>query len=258
MKTTRTGTASGDNIDVANSAIRDMAQWPSERTLVPPREPTIRDMLNNLTEEQIQRAATHAGRTAPSKRTVRRWKQQGRIPDPRTAELIARHDLINQIGGIDKAMDVLQRSRSALNAWLAGTSNKMRKDARARASDAKALQRLADSGIDPNTQTPRITFVADVMVLMSNEQYDYRRRKDFILGPKAHPSDRVGQDIAKGNHMDRDTILAFAMAVARNDYATVVALLQEYTSLHVADFREFDNSAGFHFEHISKLRVLWL
>lgn len=88
-----------------------------------------RDALQQLSIRQIKAAVKAAGGGTRSDRTIRRWKQNGRIPDSQVAELVRRRASIAELGGVKAAAQMLGRSPSAIYAWQAGRTHDLSKDA---------------------------------------------------------------------------------------------------------------------------------
>lgn len=237
--------AGGKQVSVDAAAVRDLSK--SRRTgIVAARTP--RDQLNEIGYDAVRKAATDAGRKPPSARTFRRWRQQNRIPDVNVAKLVARRDEIKRLGGTADAAQQLGRSERAVRDYQAGRTRNLRPDARSRLVDAKAAQRLIDSGIDTSTATPTIRFYADVHARDSGEGYDYRSRKEFSFG---------GSDPKDHTPMSHDQITALGRALADDDYARATALLEEHASTNFALFDDYDDTFGFHFDRISDFRIDW-
>ncbi|WP_139319518.1 hypothetical protein [Gordonia sp. CNJ-863] len=128
--TATTTAAAGRQVSVAAGTAADLAR--ADAGLVGERTPT--DHLGTIGYDAACKAAQDAGRRPPSRRTFRRWKQQGRIPDDRTADLVARRAEITRMGGVDGAAQQLGRSPSAVYDWRAGRTKSLRPDARAASS----------------------------------------------------------------------------------------------------------------------------
>lgn len=245
----------GSEIDVASTAVNTM------RTSLPDALPqrSVADQIAGLGYDEICAAAVAAGHSPPAKRTVRQWRQQGRIPKGDIADLVARRDIIARLGGPEAAARALGRSKSAVYAWRAGRTGHFLPDAGARLTSLRAALRLRDAGIDPATQTPKISFVASVVVRSGNKQYDYRDSRRFTIGGVPGTQDYAkaeGTGLGEGR-MSADTVAAFADALARDDYSTMISILEEYVSTSVASFDVYDSGNGFHFESISDVRITW-
>ena len=248
----QTRASDGRTFEVSASAVRSLSSSWSPEEILADAGVTPSAYLKTLDYDDICASAVAAGRKPPSKRTVRRWKQHNRIPDAKVAELIERRAIIERLGGVRAAAAALGRSTSAIYRWRSGASSAMRADARARRNEALALLRLANSGIDPSRGAPRISFTADVKVIWQGDvDYDYRESKAFVIGPPD------GQDYARGNSMSTPMIREFAIAMAQEDHARMVTILEEYTSTDVADFGVYDNATGFHFDSVGNIRVSW-
>ncbi|GAB20247.1 hypothetical protein GOEFS_108_00070 [Gordonia effusa NBRC 100432] len=214
------------------------------RTGMAPRGPQAD--LTTIGYEQTRQAARAAGRTPPSPRTFRRWKQTGRIPHRDVADLVARHAEITRLGGVDQAAATIGRSPSAVRKWQAGKTHSMLPDASARRSEQSVNQRIVESGI-PSGARPRITFTASVHARWEGGDYDYRQSRSFAFGPGSPELDS----------MDSAAVSSLAHALASDDYDRATAIIEEHASTNYGSFGGFDDDTGFHFESISDLRITW-
>lgn len=242
--TATTTAAAGRQVSVAAGTAADLAR--ADAGLVGERTPT--DHLGTIGYDAACKAAQDAGRRPPSRRTFRRWKQQGRIPDDRTADLVARRAEITRMGGVDGAAQQLGRSPSAVYDWRAGRTKSLRPDAQGRLVDAQVAQRLVDSGVDVSRMRPTIHFTADVHARTDGGNYDYRMAKSFDFG---------GPQGLDHTQMSRQQIAALGDALARDDHARVAAILEEHASVNFAAFDDFDDDTGFHFDGVREFRIDW-
>lgn len=88
-----------------------------------------RDALRKLDPAQINAAVKAAGGETRSKRTIRRWKQRGHIPDSAVADLVRRRAAIAEMGGVKAAAQTLGRSTGAVYDWQAGRTHDLSKTA---------------------------------------------------------------------------------------------------------------------------------
>lgn len=206
-----------------------------------------RDRLAAIGYEQVRAAAVDAGRPPPSKRTERRWRQNGRIPHEAVAEMVRRRDTVARMGGVDRAGQALGRSDRAIRDWQTGRTQSLRADAAARLRRTQTRQVLADSNIDPRRARPVITFTADVHARSSGGgNYDYRSAKVFEFG-----SGLGNEDMPQSDVQD----LAVSLAEGDTDRAT--AILEEHASTRWAAFEGYSDDEGFHFEGISNFEIKW-
>ncbi len=101
-----------------------------------------RRALRSLDDEEINAAITAAGGEARKDRTLRRWRQKGRIPvvvvrpsddgkpRPSVEELVNRRATIKELGGVDEAAAKLGRKKRSVQRWLTGETRSFSKGAK--------------------------------------------------------------------------------------------------------------------------------
>ena len=191
-----------------------------------------------------------AGRTSPSGRTLRRWAQQNRIPDARTAELAQRRAAIARLGGVNAVAQKIGRSPSSVRKYLSGRTNELRNDAKSKLKAAKATDIMRKAGVLKPDGTPKVATIrvtGRVHVRNGDEVgYDYRTRTlDF-----------GNSDVP----FSAEESQALAAALANDDQARVVAILERHATLDYPENKGFDvygDQFGFHFDVIDKLDVTW-
>lgn len=211
---------------------------------------SVADLRTQIGNEGLRQAAIDAGRTPPSNRTLRRWAQQGRIPHADVAERAQRRGAVNRLGGINTVASQIGRSPSAVRKYQSGQTNELRNDAKSKLASAKAKNVMSTAGIlkpDGTTKIATISVTGRVHVRNGDEQgYDYRTRTiDF-----------GNSDVPFSEEESR----ALAEALANDDQARVVAILERHATLDYPENKGFDDYSdefGFHFDAIDSIDVTW-
>lgn len=198
----------------------------------------------------LRQAAIDAGRTPPSDRTLRRWAQQDRIPDARTAELAHRRAAIERLGGVQAVAKMIGRSPSAVSKYQTGVTQQLRNDANSKLKKAKATDTMKKAGVikpDGSTKIATIQITGRVHVRNGNEEgYDFRTRTMDFANSDTPFSEAESQ--------------ALAMALANDDQARVVAILEQHATMSYPEssgFDQYGDQFGFHFEAIDDFTVTW-
>lgn len=211
---------------------------------------SVKELRHEIGDDGLRQAAIDAGRTPPSDRTLRRWAQQGRIPHAETAQLAQRRAAIERLGGVDAVAQQIGRSPSSVRRYLSGKTHELRNDAKSKLSDAKAKDTMRKAGVLKPDGTPRVaTIRVTGRVHVRNGDtagYDYRTRTlDF-----------GNSDVP----FSAEESQALAAALANDDQARAVAILERHATLDYPESKGFDTYSdefGFHFEAIDKLDVTW-
>lgn len=211
---------------------------------------SVAQLRAEIGNDGLRQAAIDAGRTPPSDRTLRRWAQQDRIPHPEVAELAQRRAAITRLGGVNAVARRIGRSASSVRKYMAGRTNELRNDAKSKLTAAKATDTMRKAGVlnpdgSPKVATIRVT--GRVHVRNGDEAgYDYRTRTlDF-----------GNSDVPFSADESRE----IAAALANDDQARVVAILERHATLDYPENKGFDvygDQFGFHFDAIDKLDVTW-
>jgi len=211
---------------------------------------SVRQIRSEIGNEGLRQAAVDAGRTPPSDRTLRRWAQQGRIPHADVAELAQRRAAIQRLGGVSEVARRIGRSPSSVRKYMSGKTNELRNDARSKLKEVKAKEVMRRAGVlrpdgSPKVATIRVT--GRVHVRNGDEAgYDYRTRTlDF-----------GNSDIP----FSAEESEALAAALADDDQARVVAILERHATLDYPENKGFDvynDQFGFHFDAIDRIDVTW-
>lgn len=211
---------------------------------------SVKQLRNEIGNDGLRQAAIDAGRTSPSDRTLRRWAQQGRIPHAEIVELAQRRAAIARLGGVNAVAQQIGRSPSSVRKYMSGKTNELRNDAKSKLKAAKAKDTMEKAGVLKPDGTPKIATIrvtGRVHVRNGDEAgYDYRTRTlDF--GNSDTPFSAVESR-------------ELAAALANDDQARVVAILERHATLDYPENKGFDvygDQFGFHFDAIDKLDVTW-
>lgn len=217
----------------------------------------IRAVRDSIGVEGIRQAAIDAGRRPPSDRTVRRWIAANRIPHAGVADRVQRRSLVERQGGVKALAAKVGLSPSAISRYQQGQTGRFRQQRHRRAADevrvADALTRagLADSRGNL-VKDPHISVEAHFEYRNNgNTSSDYRTTRTFLIpdGPGA------GIAIAPLDSLDAKD---FAVAVARDDHAAAIAVIERHLTMnYAATFLDYDNGTGFHMEYVSDFTVDW-
>ena len=211
---------------------------------------SVKQLRSEIGNEGLRLAAIDAGRTPPSDRTLRRWAQQGRIPNAEIAELAQRRAAIERLGGVNEVAKKIGRSPSSVRKYMSGKTNELRNDAKTKLKAAKAKDTMQKAGVLKPDGTPKVATIrvtGRVHVRNGDEAgYDYRTRTlDF-----------GNSDVP----FSAEESQALAAALANDDQARVVAILERHATLDYPENKGFDvygDQFGFHFDAIDKLDVTW-
>ncbi|KJF19203.1 hypothetical protein EEB13_30740 [Rhodococcus sp. WS3] len=211
---------------------------------------SVRQIRTQIGNDGLRQAAIDAGRTPPSDRTLRRWAQQGRIPHSDVAERAQRRAAIERLGGIGAVAKKIGRSPSAVSRYRSGATNELRADAKKKLKKVKADDIMTRAGVLRPDGTPKkatIRVKGGVSVRNGSEEgYDYRvRTLDF-----------ANSDVPFTAEESRE----LASALANDDNARVVALLERHATLDYPENKGFDrysNDFGFHFDSIESVHIDW-
>ena len=211
---------------------------------------SVRQIRTEIGKEGLRQAAVDAGRKPPSDRTLRRWAQQGRIPHPDVTERAQRRAAIERLGGIDAVAKKIGRSRSAVSRYRSGETNELRADAKKKLKNVKAHDVMDRAGVlRPDGQPKKATIRVRGGVSVRNgseEGYDYRvRTLDFANSDSPFSLDETWE---------------LAMALAGDDHARVVAILERHATMDYPENKGFDqygDTFGFHFDSIESVHIDW-
>lgn len=211
---------------------------------------SVKSIRGDIGNDGLRQAAIDAGRTPPSDRTLRRWAQQGRIPNAEVAELARRRAAIERLGGVNAVAAQIGRDPSSVRKYQSGKTNQLRNDAKSKLTSAKAKHVMQKAGVlkpDGTSKIATIQITGRVHVRNGDESgYDYRTRTlDF--GNSDTP-------------FSAEESQALAEALANDDQARVVAILERHATLDYPENKGFDSyndQFGFHFDAIDRLDVTW-
>ncbi|MFF0818058.1 hypothetical protein ACFYVR_23270 [Rhodococcus sp. NPDC003318] len=211
---------------------------------------SVRQIRTEIGNTGLRQAAVDAGRTPPSDRTLRRWAQQDRIPNPEIAELAQRRAAIERLGGVNTVAKRIGRSPSTVRKYRSGQTNDLRNDAKSKLKAAKATDTMRKAGVLRPDGTPKqavIRVTGRVHVRNGDEVgYDYRTRTlDF-----------ANSDVPFSADESRE----LATALANDDQARVVAILERHATIDYPENKGFDrytDQFGFHFDAIDNIHIDW-
>ncbi|GAA4485937.1 hypothetical protein GCM10023094_41490 [Rhodococcus olei] len=211
---------------------------------------SVRQVRSQIGNAGLRQAAIDAGRTPPSDRTLRRWAQQNRIPNPDIAELAQRRAAIDRLGGINAVAQQIGRTPSSVRKYQSGQTNDLRNDAKSKLKAAKATDIMRKAGVLRPDGTPKratIRVTGRVHVRNGDETgYDYRTRTlDF-----------ANSDTPFSVEESRE----LATALANDDQARVVAILERHATIDYPENKGFDrytDQFGFHFDAIDNIHIDW-
>ena len=211
----------------------------------------VKQIRTEIGNEGLRQAAIDAGRRPPSDRTLRRWAQLGRIPHADVAELAQRRAAIQRLGGVKAVAQKIGRSPSSVRKWQAGHTHELRNDAKSKLKAAKAKDTMRKAGVlrsDGTTKRAVIQVTGRVHVRSGDEAgYDYRTRTlDFANSDTPFSTEESEQ---------------LAAALANDDQARVVAILERHATIDYPENKGFDRYSdqfGFHFDAIDNIQIDWV
>lgn len=209
---------------------------------------SVREARKNLGTEGIRAAAKAAGRTPPSERTIRRWIQQDRVPDSKTAQILQRASFVQRSGGVKELAKQLGRSENSVRRWKNGkqelSGSAKTKLAKTKVTDVLKRRRAIDKhGV---LKTPKITIKGDVDVRVAGSSYN-----NILTGRVM----RFSSDTATS--LPGHETLALVQALMEGDHAKALVILETHASLNYAAFDAFGGGDGFHFTNIADFQVSW-
>ncbi|MFV9457687.1 hypothetical protein ACNJ7E_30150 [Rhodococcus sp. NM-2] len=212
---------------------------------------SVKQLCEELGNEGLRQAAIDAGRTPPSAPTLRRWAQLGRIPHADVLECAQRRVAIERLGGIDAVAAKIGCSRSAISRYRSGEMNALRADASKKLENVKVEDIMKRAGVlGPDGMPKKAVVRVKGGVEVRNgagDGYDYRvRTLDFANSDTPFS----GDDSRK-----------LAAALADDDHARVVAILERHATLDYPASKGFDTYSdqfGFHFDHIESVHIDWI
>lgn len=199
--------------------------------------------IERLGADETLQAAIKAGQ-ARSPRTVRRWRQQGRIPDPNIAALVQRADQVKRWGGEAEAAKKLGISEQNVREYLDNPGHQLPPAAVSAADRADRHDKRSKAGIpvDRNgrlARLPRLKASGTVWVKgdTDSETYEAHRNVDILL--------------------DEDTAEAILTAAELGDYDAAREAAEEYLSTHHAGCNGYGDDMGWHFEDLDSFDLEW-
>ncbi|BAE46121.1 hypothetical protein RER_pREL1-01780 (plasmid) [Rhodococcus erythropolis PR4] len=165
-------------------------------------------------------------------------------------ERARRRAAIERLGGIDAVAKKIGRSRSAVSRYRSGETNELRADANKKLKNVKARDIMDRAGVlRPDGQPKKATIRVRGGVSVRNgseEGYDYRvRTLDFANSDSPFSLDETRE---------------LAMALAGDDHARVVAILERHATMDYPENKGFDqygDTFGFHFDSIESVHIDW-
>lgn len=242
----------GMNVKVATAAADGVAKSQETSTGLAglTSKVSVKQLRGEIGNDGLRQAAIDAGRTPPSDRTLRRWAQQGRIPTGEIAELAQRRAAIERLGGVNAVAKKIGRSPSSVRKYQTGKTNDLRNDAKSKLKAAKAKDTMQKAGVlkpDGTSKIASVQITGRVHVRNGDETgYDYRTRTLDFANSDTPFSAEESQELAA--------------ALANDDQARVVAILERHATLDYPENKGFDSYSdqfGFHFDAIDKLDVTW-
>lgn len=243
----------GMKVNVAGAAVDGVArsQQTSSGLAGLTAKVSVRQVRSEIGNAGLRQAAIDAGRTPPSDRTLRRWAQQDRIPHAETAELAQRRAAIERLGGVKAVAKKIGRDPSSVRKYQSGQTNELRNDAKSKLKAAKAKDTMQKAGVlkpDGTSKRAIIQVTGRVHVRSGDETgYDYRTRTlDF-----------ANSDIPFSADESRE----LAAALANDDQARVVAILERHATMDYPENKGFDrynDQFGFHFDAIDNIQIDWV
>ncbi|MGC0367326.1 transcriptional regulator with XRE-family HTH domain [Rhodococcus sp. 27YEA15] len=211
---------------------------------------SVAQIRKEIGNDGLRQASIDAGRRPPSDRTLRRWAQQGRIPHADVAERAQRRAAIERLGGIGEVARRIGRSSSAVSRYRSGETNELRADAKKKLKNVKADEVMRRAGVLRADGTPKratIRVKGGVSVRNGSEDgYDYRvRTLNFANSDSPFTAEESRE---------------LAAALANDDHARVVALLERHATMDYPENKGFDlysDDFGFHFDSIESVHIDW-
>jgi hypothetical protein len=209
---------------------------------------TVRAQLHRLGYDEVRQLAAKIrgdaeDSTWPSDRTLRRWGQEGRVPDAALAEAIRRADQVARLGGVDEAARQLGRSRSTVYRWRRG--EKVGADTADRVSKRDTAERRSSAGIPVNSdgeviQPGWLNASGDVEVKGTSTSDTYERHRNIY-----------------GIQLDLETTRALVEARENGDEQGALAAIEAYLSTDYAQCEGYGDDYGWHFQNLDSFDVSW-
>ncbi|MET4614127.1 hypothetical protein ABIC28_005140 [Rhodococcus sp. PvR044] len=211
---------------------------------------SVKQMRGEVGKDGLRQAAIDATGKEPSDRTLRRWVQQDRIPDPQVAELAQRRAAVERLGGVDAVAAKIGRTASSVRKYQSGKTNDLRNDAKSKLKAAKAKDTMQKAGVlrpDGTSKVATVQVTGRIHVRNGDEVgYDFRTRTLDFANSDSPFSAEESQELA--------------VALANDDQARVVAILERHATLDYPENKGFDiysDKVGFHFDAIDDISIDW-
>jgi hypothetical protein len=201
--------------------------------------------LDRLGKDKVRELAEALGRQPPSDRTIRRWKQHGRIPHADVAKAVERADTVGRLGGAKQAAQQVGRSPKTMDQWAKSPNREMRPDAADKLTQAATAERRAAAGIpvtdDGEVSEPGYLYAeGDVEVKGSSTSATYERERNL-----------------HSIRLDLDTTRALVEAREQGDNDAALAAVEEYLSTNYAKCDGYGDDFGWHFTALKSFEVHW-
>ncbi|WP_137725619.1 hypothetical protein [Prescottella subtropica] len=243
----------GTKVNVAGAAVAGVAKAQQTSTGLAGLTATVsvKKARESIGNDGLRQAAIDAGAKEPSDRTLRRWAQQDRIPNAKIAELAQRRAAIERLGGVKAVAKQIGRDPSSVRKYMSGKTNELRNDAKSKLKAAKAKDTMKTAGVLNTDGTPKKA-VIQVKGLVhvragDTEGYDYRTRTLDFANSDTPFTAAESQELAA--------------ALANDDQARVVAILERHATLDYPENKGFDHyndQFGFHFDTIDSIDINWI
>lgn len=209
---------------------------------------TVFNVRKTLTAEGIRAAAASIGKKPPSDRTIRRWIQQDRIPDAKTAQALQRAAFVERNGGLKAVANKLGRSESTVRKWQKG-QQELKTDAAKRLKKAQVddlLRRRKILDRHGAMKRPRIRVKGSVTSRIGGSDYSYKSSARIMNFSEE-----------AGTALPDDAAREFVEAMMDGDHARALAILEAHASLNYGAFDAYGDGDGFHFTGITDLNISW-
>ncbi|MDH6285032.1 hypothetical protein [Prescottella agglutinans] len=243
----------GMKVNVAGAAVEGVAksQQTSRGLAGLTAKVSVKQIRTEIGNAGLRQAAIDAGRKPPSDRTLRRWAQQDRIPNAEIAELAQRRGAIGRLGGVKAVAKKIGRDPSSVRKYQSGQTNELRNDAKSKLKAVKAKDTMQKAGVlkpDGTAKRAVIRVTGRVHVRSGDEAgYDYRTRTLDFANSDTPFTAAESQELAA--------------ALANDDQARVVAILERHATIDYPENKGFDrynDQFGFHFDAIDNIQIDWL
>jgi len=241
---------------------------PQRRATRPPDPQVVAARMTELVREGLPDTRSHLSVTAQiqrlgvpavlgltdslgeprSDRTVRRWRQENRIPDERIATVVARADQVGRRGGVEAAADAFGVAAAAVTSWLADPDEELDEPAQQQVETHDRVERRTAAGLAVKqdgrlARRPRLFVEGDVWVKGDTDSDTYRAHRRVGFGDAVLLNDETAEAVLD--------------ACDRGDSAAALRAIEAYLSEYHAGCAGYGDDLGWHFEDLDAFRLEW-